>query len=83
MTQYSMTKRFGDSAIPVMNTLMRASTTLAPVQCVRTTRLRERVMSREYCSYCAKAKNSDNLFWYKEYGVICGQCYKTEEEASE
>lgn len=46
-TQFSTMMQFGHSATPVMNTLMRESTTHAPVRRVRITRKRKR-MNSEY-----------------------------------
>ena len=46
MTQFFMMMQFGCSVTPVMNTLMKANTTLAPVQCARTTKQKERAMSK-------------------------------------
>ena len=48
MTQCFMMMQFGHSAIPVMSTLMRANTTLAPVQCVRITSKRRKQVNKEY-----------------------------------
>jgi ferredoxin-NADP reductase len=43
-----MMMQSGCGVTPVMNTLMRENTTLAPVQCVRTTKQKERAMNKEY-----------------------------------